>query len=173
MFACAQAAAVTLLCLYRQRLASSREAAFIRITQWLLHLDNELFALLALSYVFLLAYATDRLGLSVEIGAFAAGMTLNGFSKEVAERAEQRLGGLKDVFAAFFFGSIGLVVSGRFLVDNLAAILSVVGFIFTFKAATSFLPLWFQKTPPPPWEYRNLVIPSNSNSNTSYVMITS
>lgn len=141
MVASLQAAAFILVLLGRKRLARSSQVALAWTSAQLLTLNDELFSLLALSYVFVLAYATDRLGLSLETGAFAAGLTLKSFSSDVAERADKRLGSLKDVFAALFFGSIGLVVSGRFLFDNLGAISSVVGFIFAMKTATAFLPL--------------------------------
>eukprot|EP00928_Gymnodinium_smaydae_P037333 TRINITY_DN25938_c0_g1_i2.p1 TRINITY_DN25938_c0_g1~~TRINITY_DN25938_c0_g1_i2.p1 ORF type:complete len:299 (+),score=49.71 TRINITY_DN25938_c0_g1_i2:261-1157(+) len=107
----------------------------------LLRMDDESFALVVLSFAFALAYTTDCLGISVELGAFIAGVILTLFSEQVAERAGQRIGGLKDFFAALFFASIGLVINGRFLFDNLAAILSVVGYLFVLKTVTLFVPL--------------------------------
>merc|ERR1712048_1120631 len=142
---CAQGATVIVaICLRRQMLKKSLE--FIEGTRLLassrvLRLDDEAFAMAALSYSFAFAYVTDKLGLSVELGAFTAGISLTSFSHDVAERAERRLGGLKDTFAALFFASIGLVVNGRFLLDNLGAILSVVVFIFILKTVTAYLPL--------------------------------
>jgi len=139
---------ILLLCVFlrRQSLLRSVQAPSDSIPAYLFALDDEYFTLVSLSYAFLLSYMTDSLGLSVELGAFVAGLSLASLSPEVAKRAEHRLGGLKDVFAALFFGSIGFVVNARFLYDNLSAIISVVIFVFVLKAATAFLPLWLLAT---------------------------
>jgi len=108
---------------------------------WLLRLDDEFFALLTLSFAFGLSSITHRLGLSLELGSFLAGMLISSLSHDVAMRTLGRLGGFKDVFAALFFSSVGLVVSWRFLLDNIFAILSVVVFVFILKIFTSFFPL--------------------------------
>merc|ERR1719401_688188 len=108
----------------------------------MMRLDAESFLLLGLAYAFALAWATDWLGLSVELGAFLGGLALNAFSKEVGLRTEHLVGTVKDTFVAWFFASIGLVVNPWFLLDNLQAMLSVVAFIFVLKLLTGFLPLW-------------------------------
>eukprot|EP00971_Amphidinium_carterae_P306603 6092717-Amphidinium_carterae.1 len=118
----------------------------------LLRADDELFALTVLSFAFALSYITDELGLSVELGSFAAGLLLRSFSSDAAERALHRLGGLRDAFTALFFASIGLVVNAKFLVENFAAVLSVVVFLFILKVITGFVPLWLlsgQTSPTP------------------------
>merc|ERR1719247_1816066 len=83
MFACAQIALTTLICFSRQRLRHLVELILEWIRIWLLQLDNEMFSLLAMSYVFILSYITDHFGLSIEIGAFGAGIILSSFSHAV------------------------------------------------------------------------------------------
>ncbi|CAE8593309.1 unnamed protein product, partial [Polarella glacialis] len=61
---------------------------------------------------------------------------------DLALRTLQQLAGLKETFVALFFASIGLVVSPRFLYDNLGAMLSVVAFTFILKMLAGFFPLW-------------------------------
>lgn len=103
--------------------------------------------MIALSYTFAAAYATDRIGLSIEIGAFLAGALLTALSRDVAGRALQRLCGLRDVLAALFFASMGLVVNWRFLLDNLPAILSVVVFVSLLKFSAVMLSLSIAASP--------------------------
>jgi CPA2 family monovalent cation:H+ antiporter-2 len=106
-----------------------------------MRLESETFTLAALSIAFACSYFTDLLGLSIELGAFSAGLAFASLIPEIAERVERHLRGLKDSLAALFFASIGLVINGRFLLDNLAAILSVATFLFVLKTLTAYLPL--------------------------------
>jgi len=105
-------------------------------------IEDESFTLLILAYAFTLSWLTDSFGLSVELGAFLAGFALRTFSREVSNRAEHTIGGLRDTFVAWFFASIGLVVNPYFLLDNMRSMLSVVVFIFVLKLVTGWLPLW-------------------------------
>eukprot|EP00929_Paragymnodinium_shiwhaense_P057653 TRINITY_DN28861_c0_g1_i1.p1 TRINITY_DN28861_c0_g1~~TRINITY_DN28861_c0_g1_i1.p1 ORF type:complete len:851 (+),score=137.26 TRINITY_DN28861_c0_g1_i1:192-2744(+) len=106
-----------------------------------LQLDDATFSLVCISFAFASSYATDSAGLSVELGAFVAGLTLKSFAGKVADRAERRLAGMRDVLVAFFFAAVGLVVNVAFLIDNLGALLSVVAFVFISKTFTSYLSL--------------------------------
>jgi len=148
----AQVAAAAVLGLRWGVLARLASSAKTWALSALLRADDELFALTVLSGAFLLSYLTDELGLSVELGSFAAGLLLRSFSADAAERALHRLGGLRDAFTALFFASIGLVVNAKFLVENIAAVLSVVVFLFILKVITAVVPLWLLagKTSPTP-----------------------
>lgn len=109
---------------------------------WLLSVSSEGFTLSVVSYMFICSYLSDWMGLSLEMGAFVGGVALSTLSPELAERALEQLTSVKHFFVSLFFGSIGLVVSPRFLLDNLVAVLSVVAFVFLVKLFTGFLPLW-------------------------------
>jgi len=113
-----------------------------RVGTMLLGLEDEFFAILLLSCGFSLAFATDHFGLSTELGAFLAGLTLRNLWPDVGIRMEHHMEALKDTFVAWFFASIGLVVNPMFLWDNLLAVLTVVMIIFVLKLVTGFLPLW-------------------------------
>jgi len=139
---CVQTAVFLIFCIGCRRRAKHVAQKVLNVgRRKMLQLDDEFFALVVMSYVFVLSSFTDRIGLSIELGAFIAGQSVSSLSCEVAERANQRLRSMKDILSALFFGSIGLVVSWRFLLDNILAILSVVWFILVLKIATAFLPL--------------------------------
>jgi len=137
----AQVVSAWVMCRYWRALAHTFGLAVARLKLWLLSVEGEFFTLVTLSFVFALAYATERLGLSGELGAFVAGLSLASLSEEVVGRTHEQIGGLKDAFTALFYSSVGLVVNARFLFDNMAAVLSVVCFIFVLKVATAFIPL--------------------------------
>lgn len=138
---CAQLAVIAVGCMRRHALANALQVVHQSVCEKLLRLSDEFFVLVILSYAFVSAYASDHFGLSVELGSFVAGLLLSSVSHDASERALHMLVPLKDFFAALFFASIGLVVNGRFLIDNFAAVLSVVGFVFVLKIFTAFPPI--------------------------------
>eukprot|EP00933_Yihiella_yeosuensis_P003144 TRINITY_DN10560_c1_g1_i1.p1 TRINITY_DN10560_c1_g1~~TRINITY_DN10560_c1_g1_i1.p1 ORF type:complete len:676 (-),score=118.05 TRINITY_DN10560_c1_g1_i1:483-2210(-) len=134
-----------LLLLAWQRRHSFKESV-VEVAQrgriWLMCRDSESFTLSMLSYAFMLSHVSERLGLSMELGAFLGGLAIRANSEDLGHRTFKQLLGLKETFVALFFASIGLVVSPHFLFDNLGAMLSVVAFTFILKLVSGFVPLW-------------------------------
>lgn len=78
------------------------------------------------------AFMSELLGLSLELGAFVAGVCVA--STEYAERAASALEPLRTVFAALFLASIGLVMNPPFLLHHWWVLLTGMLFVVVAKA---------------------------------------
>lgn len=83
--------------------------------------NMELFLLLALVIAVSTAALTARLGLSVALGAFLAGLVLN--ESEFAHETLSRVLPLRDVFVAVFFVSMGTFLPPRVIIDQASTII--------------------------------------------------
>jgi len=135
--ACAFSITVLFASWYLRRLGCTGAMA----RDWLLSINAGLLLLIMMSYCFVMAHFTNDLNLSLELGAFMAGLMMKMKSPAVADRAEHLIGVVKDCFVAWFFASIGLVIPPLFLLDNLRIILSVGTIFFLLKLITGFAPL--------------------------------
>ena len=82
---------------------------------------DELKHLIALSLCFGLSLLSFQLGLSSEMGAFVAGLCLNGALEshdELKEVLHRRIVMLRDFFATLFIGTIGMFINARFLAHS-------------------------------------------------------
>ncbi len=80
------------------------------------HPDSELLLLRVLGVALLVAGVAEFVHVSAAVGAFLVGLTLTG---ETAKRARELLSPLRDLFAAIFFVSIGLMVEPAALIPML------------------------------------------------------
>jgi CPA2 family monovalent cation:H+ antiporter-2 len=80
---------------------------------------------------------TSRLGLSLALGAFLAGLVIS--ESEYAYQAISDILPFKDSLNGLFFISVGMLMNLRFLGENLPTILSVVTIILLLKTFTGFL----------------------------------
>lgn len=82
--------------------------------------STELFLLGTISWVLAFTYVAEQFGLSLEIGAFLAGISLSGtgFSYEIAAKIRP----LRDFFITLFFILLGSQVSFPAIADNLTEI---------------------------------------------------
>jgi monovalent cation:H+ antiporter-2, CPA2 family len=71
------------------------------------------------------AAATQSAGLSAALGAFGAGLTIS-VSDWTGHRALQEVMPLRDIFAAMFFASLGMLLNPEFLSGNLGLVSVVV-----------------------------------------------
>lgn len=106
-----------------------------RIIPWLLVKSartgsDELFTLTVLAIALGIALAAVQLfGASFALGAFFAGMVLNG--SELSHRAAKNILPLKDAFAVLFFVSVGMLFDPRVLIDHpIATFFTVLVIIF-------------------------------------------
>ncbi|XP_040994302.1 K(+) efflux antiporter 6-like [Juglans microcarpa x Juglans regia] len=125
---------------------------------WLLKLmislssqTNELYQLASVAFCLLVAWCSDKLGLSVELGLFAAGVMIS--TTDLAQHTLDQVEPIRNLFAALFLASIGMLIHVQFLwnhVDILLAyvllviivktiIISVVVNGFTYNNKTSLL----------------------------------
>ncbi|MGB3615395.1 MAG: cation:proton antiporter, partial [Elainellaceae cyanobacterium] len=75
---------------------------------------------------------TAALGLSIEMGAFVAGLMLS--EVDYSDHALVRVLPLRDTFASLFFASIGMLIDPTILVQNFALILGLVTLAMVGKA---------------------------------------
>ncbi|MEO0757263.1 MAG: cation:proton antiporter [Cyanobacteria bacterium J06648_16] len=94
--------------------------------------SSELFLLTLIALCLGVALVTARLGLSIEIGAFVAGLMISEI--EYADQALSRLLPLRDTFACLFFTSIGMLIDPQLLIQNAGIILGLVALVMVGKA---------------------------------------
>src|SRR5580704_799296 len=73
--------------------------------------NNELFLLVILAICLGTAAVTEAVGLSLALGAFAAGLIIS--ASEYAHRAFEQLLPLRDAFVALFFVTVGILINPR------------------------------------------------------------
>ncbi|WP_228025016.1 cation:proton antiporter [cf. Phormidesmis sp. LEGE 11477] len=109
-----------------------RFAIPVVIRQIALTESNELFLLTLIALCLSVAIVTARLGLSIEIGAFVAGLMIA--EVDYADQALGKVLPLRDTFASLFFVSIGMLIDPEVLIQNLGKILSLVSLVMVGKA---------------------------------------
>ena len=112
----------------------------------LLHLialtkNQELFIMSIFLICFAIALLTSKLGMSLAFGAFLAGLMIS--ESEYSHNAFGNFQPIKDVFASFFFVSIGMLLDISFVIDNYSLIIISVILLLLFKsiiaAGTGFI----------------------------------
>ncbi len=93
--------------------------------------SRELFLLGVVAICLGIALLTEHLGLSIEMGAFVAGLMIS--EAEYADQTLTYVEPLRDIFAALFFASIGMLIDPFFLWNNLELILGLVAIVFVGK----------------------------------------
>jgi monovalent cation:H+ antiporter-2, CPA2 family len=89
--------------------------------------SRELFLLGVVTLCLGIALITEHLGLSIEMGAFVAGLMIS--EVEYADQTLAYVEPLRDIFAALFFAAIGMLIDPLFLWDNLDLILGLVSIV--------------------------------------------
>ncbi len=93
--------------------------------------SRELFLLSVIVLCLGIALLTESLGLSIEMGAFVAGLMIS--EVEYADQALTYVEPLRDVFATLFFAAIGMLIDPVFLVQNWQLILGLVAIVMLGK----------------------------------------
>ncbi len=93
--------------------------------------SRELFLLSVIVLCLGIALLTESLGLSIEMGAFVAGLMIS--EVEYADQALTYVEPLRDVFATLFFAAIGMLIDPVFLIQNWELILSLVAIVMLGK----------------------------------------
>ncbi len=94
--------------------------------------SSELFLLTLIALCLGVALITARLGLSIEIGAFVAGLMIAEI--DYADQALAKVLPLRDTFASLFFVSIGMLIDPGVLLNNFGGILGLVSLVMIGKA---------------------------------------
>jgi monovalent cation:H+ antiporter-2, CPA2 family len=93
--------------------------------------SRELFLLGVCAICLGIALLTEHLGLSIEMGAFVAGLMIS--EAEYADEALTYVEPIRDIFASLFFASIGMLIDPFFLWNNLELILGLVAIVLVGK----------------------------------------
>lgn len=133
---------IKVLCFLVTAIIAGRWIIPVVIRQVALTESSELFLLTLIALCLGVALITASLGLSIEIGAFVAGLMIAEI--DYADQALAKVLPLRDTFASLFFVSIGMLIDPWVLIDNFGAILGLVSLVMVGKALL-ILPivLWF------------------------------
>lgn len=102
----------------------------------LLHLvamtkNQEIFIMSIFMICFAIALLTSKLGMSLAFGAFLAGLMIS--ESEYSHNVFGNFLPIKDIFASFFFVSIGMLLDLSFVNDHLPLVILSVFLVLTFK----------------------------------------
>ncbi|XP_025636848.1 K(+) efflux antiporter 4 isoform X2 [Arachis hypogaea] len=110
---------------------------FLRLMISLSSQTNELYQLASVAFCLLVAWCSDKLGLSLELGSFAAGVMIS--TTDLGQHTLEQVEPIRNFFAALFLASIGMLIHVHFLwnhVDILLAAVILVIIIKTIVAAS-------------------------------------
>jgi CPA2 family monovalent cation:H+ antiporter-2 len=93
--------------------------------------SRDLFLLCVVALCLAIALLTEHLGLSIEMGAFVAGLMIS--DVEYSDQTLTYVEPLRDIFASLFFAAIGMLIDPLFLWNNLELILGLVTLVFIGK----------------------------------------
>uniref|UniRef100_A0A7I4DWM2 Cation/H+ exchanger transmembrane domain-containing protein n=1 Tax=Physcomitrium patens TaxID=3218 RepID=A0A7I4DWM2_PHYPA len=92
---------------------------------------NELYQLTAVAFCLLIAWISDRLGLSLELGAFVAGVMIS--TTDLAEHTLEQVDPIRNLFASLFLASIGMLINVQFLWTHMDILLSSLILVISSK----------------------------------------
>ena len=87
------------------------------------YMSDEMLTLLSLGFCFLMALLAKQLGFSMELGAFLAGSFFAG--TKYVHNVERVTGGIKDMFGAIFFLSVGMMVDPQTIAERWTSIVPI------------------------------------------------
>ncbi|KAK2398783.1 K efflux antiporter [Trifolium repens] len=105
---------------------------------WLLKLmislssqTNELYQLASVAFCLLVAWCSDKLGLSLELGSFAAGVMIA--TTDLAQHTLEQIEPICNLFAALFLSSIGMLIHVHFLWNHVDILVASVILVIVIK----------------------------------------
>lgn len=107
--------------------------------------SKELFLLVTITLCFTIAFLTSKIGLSLALGAFLAGLIVS--ESEYSHQATSIILPFRELFTSFFFVSIGMLLDFSFFVHNIPVILLLVLVVFVFKTAIAAIAVAVLKYP--------------------------
>ncbi|KAK9141907.1 hypothetical protein Syun_011307 [Stephania yunnanensis] len=104
---------------------------FLKLMISLSSQSNELYQLAAVAFCLLVAWCSDKLGLSLELGSFAAGVMIS--STDLAQHTLEQVEPIRNFFAALFLASIGMLIHVHFLWNHVDILLAAVILVIIIK----------------------------------------
>ncbi|KAG6494802.1 hypothetical protein ZIOFF_042563 [Zingiber officinale] len=92
---------------------------------------NELYQLASVAFCLLVAWGSDKLGLSLELGSFAAGVMIS--TTDLAQHTLEQIEPIRNFFAALFLASIGMLIHVQFLWNHVDILLAAVILVIIVK----------------------------------------
>ena len=93
--------------------------------------SREVFVLMVMAIVFAISGLTNFVGLSAALGAFVAGLLLS--ESDIGHWALAEVAPLRDIFAALFFASLGMLTDPVFIFDHYGTVIAVIGSAVVIK----------------------------------------
>jgi monovalent cation:H+ antiporter-2, CPA2 family len=93
--------------------------------------NEEISLLFGLSVCMVIAALTEAVGLSLALGAFLAGLFLG--NSDFAHKLAKQTFSIRDIFVAFFFVTIGMLLNPRTWLENWKVILVIVALVIVGK----------------------------------------
>ncbi|XP_078154205.1 K(+) efflux antiporter 5-like isoform X3 [Carex rostrata] len=104
---------------------------FLKLMTHLSSQTNELYQLGAVAFCLLLAWCSDVLGLSLELGSFVAGVMIS--TTDFAQHTMEQVEAIRNLFAALFLASIGMLIHVKFLWSHVDILLASVILVIIIK----------------------------------------
>ena len=99
--------------------------------------SREVFVLMVMAIVFAISGLTNFVGLSAALGAFVAGLLLS--ESDIGHWALAEVAPLRDIFAALFFASLGMLTDPVFIFYHWGDVLAVIGAAVVIKFVVTAL----------------------------------
>ncbi|KAA8533815.1 hypothetical protein F0562_031332 [Nyssa sinensis] len=96
---------------------------------------NELYQLASVAFCLLSAWCSDKLGLSLELGSFVAGIMIS--TTDFAQHTLDQVEPIRNLFAALFLSSIGMLIHVHFLWTHVDILLASVILVVVVKTAVA------------------------------------
>ncbi|CAL0303550.1 unnamed protein product [Lupinus luteus] len=106
---------------------------FLKLMMQLSSQTNELYQLAAVAFCLLSAWCSDKLGLSLELGSFMAGVMIS--TTDFAQHTLDQVEPIRNLFAALFLSSIGMLIHVQFLWNHVDILLASVILVVVVKTA--------------------------------------
>ncbi|KAH1233821.1 K(+) efflux antiporter 5 [Glycine max] len=110
---------------------------FLKLMMRLSSQTNELYQLAAVAFCLLSAWCSDKLGLSLELGSFMAGVMIS--TTDFAQHTLDQVEPIRNLFAALFLSSIGMLIHVHFLWNHVDILLASVILVVVVKTAVAVL----------------------------------
>ncbi|KAK6155804.1 hypothetical protein DH2020_010052 [Rehmannia glutinosa] len=116
-------------------LAWSFVPRFLKLMMQLSSQTNELYQLAAVAFCLMSAWCSDKLGLSLELGSFVAGVMIS--TTEFAQHTSNQVEPIRNFFAALFLSSIGMLIHVQFLWTHVHILLASVILVVVVKTTVA------------------------------------
>ncbi|XVE54107.1 hypothetical protein DITRI_Ditri03aG0055100 [Diplodiscus trichospermus] len=104
---------------------------FLKLMMSLSSQTNELYQLASVAFCLLVAWCSDKLGLSLELGSFAAGVMIS--TTDLGQHTLEQVEPIRNFFAALFLASIGMLIHAHFLWNHVDILLATVILVIVIK----------------------------------------